>query len=64
MPFYFRKSVTAGPFRFNLSSGGVGVSIGVKGLRIGTGPGQTVTNQASIGTTSMLAGVASTTARR
>ena len=38
MPFYFRKSVTAGPFRFNLSSGGVGVSVGIMGLRIGTGP--------------------------
>ncbi len=38
MPFYFRKSVSAGPFRFNLSSGGVGVSVGVKGLRFGTGP--------------------------
>ena len=38
MPFYFRKSVKAGPFRFNFSKGGVGVSIGVKGLRFGTGP--------------------------
>lgn len=38
MPFYFRKSVSAGPFRFNFSSGGVGVSVGVKGLRIGAGP--------------------------
>lgn len=38
MPFYFRKSVSAGPFRFNFSKGGVGVSVGVKGLRIGTGP--------------------------
>lgn len=38
MPFYFRKSVNAGPFRFNFSSGGVGVSVGVKGLRVGTGP--------------------------
>jgi len=38
MPFYIRKSVKAGPFRFNFSKGGVGVSIGVKGLRIGTGP--------------------------
>ncbi len=38
MPFYFRKSVSAGPFRFNFSSGGVGVSVGVKGLRVGTGP--------------------------
>lgn len=38
MPFYIRKSVTAGPFRFNFSKSGVGVSVGVKGLRIGTGP--------------------------
>lgn len=38
MGFYVRKSVSAGPFRFNFSSGGVGVSVGVKGLRIGTGP--------------------------
>ncbi|MBU0556050.1 MAG: DUF4236 domain-containing protein [Alphaproteobacteria bacterium] len=38
MPFYIRKSVSAGPFRFNLSKGGIGVSVGVKGLRIGTGP--------------------------
>lgn len=38
MPFYVRKSVSAGPFRFNLSKSGVGLSVGVKGLRIGTGP--------------------------
>ncbi len=38
MPFYFRKSVSAGPFRFNFSQGGVGMSVGVKGLRVGTGP--------------------------
>lgn len=38
MGFYIRKSVSAGPFRFNFSKGGVGVSVGVKGLRIGTGP--------------------------
>lgn len=38
MPFYIRKSVSAGPFRFNLSKSGVGLSVGVKGLRIGTGP--------------------------
>ena len=38
MPFYLRKTVSAGPFRFNLSKSGVGVSVGVKGLRIGTGP--------------------------
>lgn len=38
LPFYIRKSVSAGPFRFNFSKGGVGVSVGVKGLRVGTGP--------------------------
>lgn len=38
MPFYFRKSVSAGPFRFNFSNGGVGASVGIKGLRFGTGP--------------------------
>jgi hypothetical protein len=38
MPFYLRKSISAGPFRFNLSSSGIGLSVGVKGLRIGTGP--------------------------
>jgi hypothetical protein len=38
MPFYFKKSVSAGPFRFNFSQGGVGMSVGVRGLRIGTGP--------------------------
>jgi hypothetical protein len=38
MPFYLRKSVKAGPFRFNFSKSGVGLSVGVKGLRVGTGP--------------------------
>src|ERR1700677_3031873 len=38
MGFYIRKSVKAGPFRFNLSNSGVGVSAGVPGFRIGTGP--------------------------
>lgn len=37
MPFYFAKSVQAGPFRFNLSGSGIGFSVGVKGLRFGTG---------------------------
>ena len=36
--FYLRKSLKAGPFRFNFSKSGVGVSVGVKGLRIGSGP--------------------------
>ncbi len=38
MGFYIRKSISVGPFRFNLSKSGVGVSAGVKGLRFGTGP--------------------------
>lgn len=38
MPFYLRKSIGAGPLRFNLSKGGIGLSLGIKGLRIGTGP--------------------------
>jgi hypothetical protein len=38
MGFYIRKSVRAGPFRFNLSKSGLGVSAGVPGFRIGTGP--------------------------
>jgi DNA polymerase-3 subunit epsilon len=38
MSFYLRKSVKAGPFRFNLSKSGVGVSAGVPGFRAGTGP--------------------------
>jgi len=36
--FYVRKSVKAGPFRFNLSKSGIGVSTGVPGFRISTGP--------------------------
>ena len=38
MSFYVRKSVRAGPFRFNLSKSGVGVSTGVPGFRVGAGP--------------------------
>ena len=33
MGFYIRKSLSAGPFRFNLSKSGVGVSVGVPGFR-------------------------------
>lgn len=33
-----RRSVKAGPLRFNLSKTGIGVSAGVPGLRVGTGP--------------------------
>lgn len=38
MGFYIRKAIKVGPFRFNLSKSGVGVSAGVKGLRLGAGP--------------------------
>jgi hypothetical protein len=38
MGFYLRKSVSVGPFRFNLSKSGVGVSTGVRGIRVGAGP--------------------------
>ncbi|MGW4529555.1 DUF2510 domain-containing protein [Nocardia sp. NPDC004340] len=38
MGFYLGKSLRAGPFRFNLSTAGVGVSVGVPGFRLGTGP--------------------------
>lgn len=38
MGFYLRKSISLGPLRFNLSKSGVGVSAGIKGLRVGTGP--------------------------
>ena len=38
MGFYLRKSIAVGPFRFNLSQSGIGVSTGFKGFRIGTGP--------------------------
>ena len=38
MPFYYRKSLSFGPVRFNLSKSGVGVSAGIRGFRIGSGP--------------------------
>ncbi len=38
MGFYLRKSISVGPLRFNLSKSGVGVSAGIKGLRLGAGP--------------------------
>jgi hypothetical protein len=38
MGFFLRKSVSVGPFRFNLSGSGVGMSVGVKGFRVGSGP--------------------------
>ncbi|AEF41991.1 DUF4236 domain-containing protein [Hoyosella subflava] len=38
MPLFLRKSLRAGPLRFNVSKSGVGVSSGVPGFRMGTGP--------------------------
>jgi len=38
MGFYFRKSIRVGPLRFNLSKSGVGISAGVRGFRVGSGP--------------------------
>ena len=38
MGMYFRKSISVGPLRFNLSRGGIGISAGIPGFRIGTGP--------------------------
>ena len=38
MGWYLRKSLKLGPLRFNLSKSGVGTSVGVKGLRFGSGP--------------------------
>lgn len=37
MGFRWRKSISKGPFRLNLSKGGVGWSFGVPGLRWGVG---------------------------
>lgn len=38
MGFYIRKSISVGPFRFNLSKSGVGISTGIKGFRVGMSP--------------------------
>jgi len=38
MTFYIRKAIKVGPLRFNLSKSGIGVSAGIKGFRLGTGP--------------------------
>lgn len=38
MPFYIRKSISVGLLRFNLSNSGIGVSAGIPGFRLGTGP--------------------------
>lgn len=38
MGIYVRQSLNAGPFRFNLSRSGIGISAGVPGFRVGSGP--------------------------
>ena len=38
MGFYVRKGFNFGPLRVNFSKSGIGLSLGVKGLRVGTGP--------------------------
>jgi hypothetical protein len=38
MGFYLRKSLKVGSIRFNLSKSGIGMSSGVRGFRVGTGP--------------------------
>jgi hypothetical protein len=38
MGLTFYKGINVGPFRFNLSGAGAGISTGVRGFRIGTGP--------------------------
>lgn len=38
MGFYIRKSARLGPLRINFSKSGIGVSAGIPGFRIGTGP--------------------------
>lgn len=38
MGYYLRKAIRVGPLRFNLSKSGVGVSAGIRGFRLGSGP--------------------------
>ena len=38
MGLYLRKAFNFGPFRLNLSKGGLGLSVGVKGARINVNP--------------------------
>lgn len=38
MGLYYRRSFRAGPIRFNFSKSGIGVSAGIRGLRVGARP--------------------------
>lgn len=38
MGFYLKKAINLGPLRLNFSKSGLGISVGVKGFRISSGP--------------------------
>ena len=40
MGIFFRKSASFGPLRLNFSKRGIGASIGIAGLRVGSRAGQ------------------------
>lgn len=51
MGFYYRKSISAGPFRVNFGRSGIGYSLGGKGFRAGiSSRGRTYTNMSIPGT--------------
>ncbi|MDX2118858.1 MAG: DUF4236 domain-containing protein [Planctomycetota bacterium] len=51
MGFYYRKSVSLGPFRVNMSKSGVGYSVGGRGFRTGiSARGKRYTNLSLPGT--------------
>lgn len=51
MGFYYRKSISIGPFRVNASRSGIGYSIGGRGFRTGVSSrGRTYTNVSIPGT--------------
>ncbi|MET3981769.1 hypothetical protein ABIB62_004386 [Mucilaginibacter sp. UYP25] len=49
MGWSYRKSFGSGPFRINLSKGGISYSVGVKGARVNFGPRGTYVNLSSHG---------------
>ena len=49
MGWSYRKSFGSGPFRINLSKGGISYSVGVKGARVNIGPRGTYVNLSSHG---------------
>lgn len=49
MGWSYRKSFGSGPFRINLSKGGISYSVGVKGARVSVGPRGTYVNLSSHG---------------